>query len=430
MLNVEQAAALPDLLATTAEKLTDRHTDQLAFGWRRRPDRLANPALDFADLAAYDDRMQASLKALVHLGEPARQHFHKLLEEPVRSAELFAVTCYALATQDAELFSAASALTTAIADLMPAKVAALQWAPDSVLRISAIDSLSVVQQLRLVGLGYRQWPDLDERVLACLRAQQSDAESVSAAFQLIRNLGRTDWAHTGLRHLDDDHPAVRLAAAQTLLMLGSPDHHGPACATLQPLAVSEQDATATAALRALALHAPAYTEPVLARLAAMPQHRRRYLLALGWMGRADAVPGLMAALEDRHHGRVAAASLALITGSDPGRDGWSGPKPERRQRPPEPGDQLSAHPDGHELPWPDPSAFAAWWSKHSERFTADQRYVAGRPLTPAWLAAVLRTGPLPWRPLAAEHRQRLLQAPLFPTDLPADVQRQRLHELN
>ena len=139
MLNVDQAAALPDLLATTAEKLADRYTDQLAFGWRRRPDGLANPALDFADLAAYDDRMQASLTALVHLGEPARQHLHNLLDEPVRSAELFAVTCYALATQDAELLDAASALTTAIPDLMPAKMAALLWAPGSALRTSAIE---------------------------------------------------------------------------------------------------------------------------------------------------------------------------------------------------------------------------------------------------------------------------------------------------
>lgn len=430
MLNVKQAAALPDLVATTAEKLTDRHTDQLAFGWRRRPDRLANPALDFADLVAYDDRMQASLTALVHLGEPARQHLRKLLGEPVRSAELFAVTCYALATQDAELFDAVSALSTAIPDLMPARVAALQWAPDSALLTSAIDCLSMAQQLNLVGLHNRQWPDLEERVLACLRTQPSDTEDICAAFQLIRELGRADLANAGRSYLDNDHPAVRLAAAQTLLSLGSPEHHGLACDTLQTLAMSEQDATATAALRALFLHVPACTQPVLARLASTSLHRRRYLLALGWLGRADAIPDLMAALEDRHLGRVAAAALALITGSDPGRDGWSGTKPERRRRHAEPGDQLSAYPDDHELPWPDPSAFAVWWSKHSERFTADQRYFAGRPLTPAWLATVLRTGPLPWRPLAAEHRQRLLQAPLFPTDLPADVQRQRLHELN
>ncbi|RAM61607.1 hypothetical protein RB25_24740 [Herbaspirillum rubrisubalbicans] len=418
------------MLATTAVKLADRHTDQLAFGWRRRADRLANPGLDFADLVAYDDRIHASLTALVHLGEPARQHLRGLLNEPVRSAALFAVTCYALATQDAELFEAVSALTTAIPDLIPAKVAALQWAPDSVLLTSAIDSLSMAQQIKLVGLRYRAWSDLDERLLACLQTQDCDAERISAALQLIRDLGRADLAHLGRRYLDDDQPTVRLAAAQTLLTLGSPEHQGPACDALQALAMCEQDATATAALRVLALHVPACTEPVLARLASMPQHRRRHLLALGWLGRADAIADLIVALEDRHHGRAAAAALALITGSDPGRDGWSGAKPERRRPPAEPGDQLSAHPDDHELPWPDPSAFAAWWSKHSERFTADQRYFAGRPLTPAWLATVLRTGPLPWRPLAAEHRQRLVHAPLFPTELPADVQRQRLHELN
>lgn len=429
-MTTEQPAAISGLLETTAVKLADRHTDLLAFGWRRRAARLTNPALDFADLVDYDDRMQASLAALVNLGRPAREHFRSLLNEPMRSAELFALTCYALTIQDAELMDAASALTMAIPDLMPARVAALQWAPVSELLESSIISLPMAQRIKLVGLRHRDCPGLDERTLAWLLTQEPDAEGISAALQLVRDLGRADLAPSGVPHLAHDQPAVRLMAAQTLLTLGSTEHHAPASDALQTLAMCEQDTVATAALRVLALHAPTKTKPLLTHLASQPEHCRRYLLALGWLGQADAIPELIPALEDRRHGRVAAAALALITGSDPGRDGWLGAKPERSRCPAEPGDKLPAHPDDGELPWPDAPAFAAWWRRHGERFIAGEHYFAGQPLTSPWLAVVLHTGLLPWRSLAAEHRQRLVKGPLFPTELPADVQRLRLHEIN
>ncbi|WP_228111826.1 hypothetical protein [Zoogloea sp. 1C4] len=425
----EDAAVISGLLATTAVKLADRHVDLLAFGWRRRADRLVNPALDFADLVAYDDRIRAALAALVYLGAPARQHLGGLLNEPMRSAELFALTYYALATQDGELLDATAALTAAIPDLMPARVAALQWAPVSLLLELAIDSLPLAKRIGLTGLRHRDCPGLDERTLAWLRTQAFDAESLCAVLQLVRDLGRADLAPAGLRYLDHAQPAVRLAAAQTLLTLGPLEHHGPACDALQTLAVGEQDTIATGALRTLVLHAPARTGPLLVRLASRPEFRRPYLQALGWQGQVDAVPELIFALEDRQHGGIAAAALELITGSDPGRDGWLGAKPARTGRPPEPGDQLPANPDDDALPWPDAPAFAAWWRARRGRFTADQRYFAGQPLTPSWLSTVLRSGLLPWRPLAAEHRQRLLRGPLFPTELPADVQRSLLHEL-
>lgn len=429
-MTTERPVVISGLLATTAAKLADRYTDLLALGWRRRAKCLANPALDFSDLVAYDDRLQASLAALVHLGAPARQHLRDILKEPMRSAELFALTCYALAAQDGELLDAASALTTAIPDLMPARVAALQWAPTSALLESSIGSLPMVWRIKLAGLRHRDWPGLDERTLAWLRTQELDAESVGAALQLIRDLGRADLAPAGLRYLNDEQPIVRLAAAQTLLTLGMPKHHGPACDALQTLLGCEQDTVATASLRSLALHAPTNVWPILPLLATQPAYRRRYLLTLGWLGQADAIPELIAALEDYQHGRVAAVALALITGSDPGRDGWLGVKPERSQRSADQDDRLPEQFDDEEQPWPNAPAFATWWRAQSGRFTVGQRYFAGQTLTPAWLATVLHIGLLPWRSLAAEHRQRLVQGPLFPTELPADAQRLRFHELN
>jgi hypothetical protein len=168
---------------------------------------------------------------------------------------------------------------------------------------------------------------------------------------------------------------------------------------------------------------------VLTSLRTRPEKRRLYLSALGWSGHTDGIPMLIEALDDGSYSSVAAGALCLITGSDPVRDGWLGATP-KRSPPPDQGDQIPTAPDDDKLPWPDTVAFAAWWRTHGSHFPPGQRYFAGRPLTPDWLSTVLKTGPLPWRTLAAEHRQRLDRGPLFPTHLPANAQRTRFHELN
>lgn len=392
--------------------------------------RLTHPALDFSDLIAYDDRIRASVNALVYLGEPAKRQLFDLLNEPMRKAELFALNYYALVTHDHDLLASAVALSSAIPDLMPAQVAALEWAPATPLLEAAIEKLPTVWRLKISGQRNCDFPGLDERTLAWLRTQEPDVESVVAALHLLRDLGRAERASIGLRYLKDDQPHVRLAAAQILLTLGEPEHHGPASEALQMLTMSEQDPVATQALRTLALHKPAHAKVLLAHLASQSDHRRRYLLTLGWLGEIEYLPELIETLSDRHHGRIATAALALITGSDPARDGWLDTKSEPVRRFTEPGDQLPAHADDAMLPLPDVPAFKRLWPTLRGRFTAGQRYFAGRPPTREWLAIVLRTGLLPWRSLAAEHRQRLTKEPLFPTNLPADTQCLRFRELS
>lgn len=95
--------------------------------------------------------------------------------------------------------------------------------------------------------------------------------------------------------------------------------------------------------------------------------------------------------------------------------------PDARDQLPD-GEIPDVDPDAH-LPWPDAAGFAAWWHTNGPRFDDAQRYFAGRPITPEWLGEVLICGPLAWRPLAAEHLQRLTRGPLFPTRLSAPAQR-------
>ncbi|MBU6260460.1 MAG: hypothetical protein KGL18_10765 [Burkholderiales bacterium] len=432
-----RAASLSGLVACTAAELADQYTDLLASRWSRRADRLAGQELDFADLCAYDDRIEAALDALVALDDAARRHMQRRLEVPLRRAELFALACFGLGTRDRALLEAAAALATTVADLMPAWTGALAWTPASPLLESAIEALPAPLRLDLAGRRGREMPGLDERTRDWLRTLDTAPPNVVAALQWIRACGRSELAPVASEYLDHGEGSVRLAAAQTLLAVGPPQAREAAVEALLTLADDESDglrrALSTAALRSLALHAPTLASRVLPRPDA-PDHRRGTCLqALGWLGAVDALPTLIEALRDPPWARTAAAAISLITGSDPGRDGWLGVPAEPAEpavRAADEDDRLPEAAADGELPLPDAGAFAAWWRLHAGDFQRGRRYLAGRPIAPGWLATVLGTGLLASRPLAAEHLQHLTRGPLFPTDLPASAQRARLHELN
>ncbi len=157
--------------------------------------------------------------------------------------------------------------------------------------------------------------------------------------------------------------------------------------------------------------------------------KRLHIKALGWAGRIDAMPILIDYLDDPDLARVAGASLSLITGSDPARDGWMAAN-QRRPEQERTDDHMPALDEDDALPWPKPEAFRAWWQSSQSRFECARQYFLGGPVAVDWMAKVIAGGPLAWRPLAAEHWQRLTHGPLFPTHLPASAQRAIFPELD
>lgn len=423
-----QAEAAQQLCGSTAAKLADYYTDALGFGWLRRPDKLANPLLDFSELLRQDDRLVAALAALHYLGEPAQAHMQALLKEPLRRGGMFALAAYALTVNDTSLFDAAVAVSTAFPELQAPLCDAICWAPATPQLEAAINRLAPPWRLRAIALRHNELPGAVERTLAWLRTHPAAPADIAAILDLLRQLGDPNLAQASRRYLDHDTAAVRLAAAHTLLVL-VPEARAMALATLLELATDDQAAIQEAALRCLVLHAPASAQSLLDELAQQPDHARLYLQALGWAGDPAAIPNLIVRLNDRPLARVAGAALALITGGDPARDGWLGSAPART-KPRDAGDaSLPFNAADDDLPWPDADAFTRWWHQHQAAFPPGLRYFAGRPLALPWLHAVLVSGPLPWRPIAAEHLQGQTGGPLFATSLPAHLQRARFNML-
>lgn len=417
-------------IGSTAGKLADHHTDLLAFAWRRRPARLASPILDFADLAASDDRLLASLGALYALGTPAREHLQALLKEPLRPGEMFVMSLFALSTSDEVSLDACTALQTVLPELKEAWLDAFRWAPPSPWLESRINNLPLAIRLHLVGLRYRDFDGMAAQALNAIRAvNEPGPDDICSALDMVCRLGRSDLVAAARTYLDHGVAVVRLTAARALLALGAADAAVPALAVLSSLAEGDDTAIVESAVRAVALHASQHIPRVMGAVKG-PAAKRLHIQALGWAGRIDAVPALIGYLDDPDLARVAGASLSLITGSDSARDGWMAANQRRTERDEADGDHMPAPDQDSELPWPKPDAFRVWWRNSENRFDRARQYFLGGPIAADWLIKVITNGPLAWRPLAAEHWQRLTHGPLFPTHLPAPAQRAIFSELD
>lgn len=417
------------LVGSTAGALADHHTDLLALAWRRRPLQLANPLLNFADLAGADDRLLASLNALCALGAPARAHLQAILKDPLRAGEMFVMTLYSLTTSDAELLDACAALQRVLPELKDAWIDAFRWAPPTPLLESRIADLPLAIRLQVVSARYRDFDGIAPAAFDVMRATvEPSPDEICAALELLIRLGRTDLAAAARPYLQHGTDVVRLAAARTLLRLGTPGDASAALDTLSSLAESADSRIAESAVHCVAMHIPEQLTSVLRAIKDQAAERLR-IQALGWAGSVDAVPVLAGYLGRTDLGRVASASLSLITGSDPSRDGWMVSLQRRTEEESDEAD-IPATDRDNALPWPDADVFQAWWTRNIARFDRTGRYFLGSPIAAGPLVAAISTGPLAWRPLAAAHWQRLTHGPLFPTELPAPTQRAIFPELD
>lgn len=423
------------LIETTQPQLAELHTDSLALGWQRRGRLLDSPVKAFRDLLQADQRLARHQQALVLLGQAGRARLQSCLEEALTRGEFFALACHAMSCRDEELTEASFALAQSMPHLQAPLLAAIEW-QEQMPGDTWIDRLPSESRLQaLASSAWRFCFDADRlaAVYGMLRKLEPTPEHIMAGLHLVRCVGDAHMARAAEHHLDHERPEVRLVAAQTILSLGEPEAAGPAIEVLRQLVgdgvASDRQAQA---MRTLALHAPTQALGALLRLdAASPSGSRLFLQAQGWIGRVDAIPLLLDRLADPAGGRLAAAAITLITGSEPHYDGWSAAAPAKSGRTDDVESDALVKPDpDSELPWPSREGFAHWWSQHRMRFDPQQTYLYGLPVAQPALARILRHAPLAGRQLAAERLQRLTRRPLFQTHLPAMRQRQLFPSLD
>jgi len=199
--------------------------------------------------------------------------------------------------------------------------------------------------------------------------------------------------------LEDPDPAVRMEAARAGLMhriSGS----WPCCLALAEAGDPE------AQLLAGALGAE---EQLGSLIEGLKDEQRRVgaLVALGYMGRVEAVPHCLAYITGPPRvARLAGEAISLITGLELGREGLAlEDAPPGEELPALEDDDLEADlSDAPEdaLPLPDAGALSRWWEQHGSAYQPGVRLHRGQPATAAGFAASLNSGPMRQRHAVAE----------------------------
>ncbi len=427
---------------STLADLVDQYADVLDLSWRRRIHLLRSHVVNLSTLRTWDDRIRISAATLKELGADARSPLRSRLNEPLLAGELFAIGLYGFMVNDAELLQASNAIAQTLPHLQPAWCSAMQWAPNSDCLQQAIARLPLNQQMQVLVLRRAHAADNPQQMRDLFETTDRatmNVETIRAALTLIRVMADKTRLNAASHFLSHPNAGVRLDTARALMALGTGnDQRRGSFDVLSTLIDSDDTTVRECAVQSLALHwddAEAVRSSVTgalqrvadrcAKIEERNELARLYLRMLGWLGRIESVKVLTQHLYGPHR-RTAAASLSLITGSDPARDSWQGKSADPVNNKTDSANDLILDIDPESgMLWPEAACFEQWWNKNTHRFDAKLRYLAGQPLTPKTLENTLWYCPLAWRPWAAEHLQRLTQQALLPWDAPAWLQKKQ-----
>jgi uncharacterized protein (TIGR02270 family) len=141
---------------------------------------------------------------------------------------------------------------------------------------------------------------------------------------------------------------------------------------------------------------------------------RGAVIALGWMGRIEAIEALLGRLDSEEGpdlSRQIGAAVCRIVGLDLMAMGLTRPEEEPAEMENEESESEAEQPDDEfddppvdpdeALPWPDADSLTAWWQANRANFKAGQRYRYGRKVDRDAILEVMRSGGLAERHLAA-----------------------------
>lgn len=453
------------LASSTHAALADQYLDRLAFGWQRRNRAVQSHVLDFAELRVLDQSLQACRQGLTQTVPASLDVVQRRLDEPLSQGELFAVSLHAINIQDVKTHATCIGLAQAVDSSRDIYNYALAWssstnvawaleqwvqifeanraikvAPDTSWLLDSVKLSAYKNHPGLMATqNHRAW--LADTVRNCLHRNDDGLNTAACAMLQLALSGNEPLSMKAASALMPSSVAkIRCLAAQAVLWLPKPQRTTlllqQAADTLLAFITDTApggNAQAEQAVWALACWRFADFADVLKILENQPAHLEVYLQALGWSGSVQAVPVLMTYLDHPTHARLAGASLSMLTGSLPARDGWQAAPLDTPQvttvHHAEKENFTDAIPPAKlyaDLPPPDATGFSGWWNTNRHNFNASTTWLAGLPESQASLTKVLEHGKLAWRHTAARRICASSGGPSLDTTAPAHRQRQWL----
>lgn len=406
--------------------------EHAAFLWGSRSALTRSSAVTLDALARFDERLSHLVFKLAERPGLAAHLLHD--DQPALTPGLMFVTAIvALRGRVNQVFDDLLSRLEAEPELLSPLASALTWLDYPEVR-DVINRLLVAAPVAHLQLGitasvaHRRDPGI-----ALERALDGEAPALRAsALETVGRLALSDLQHRVRVALADEDPACRFWAAWAAVRFGE----RAGIPVLGRFAAECGPFTRPACDMALRALEPDQALRAQARLLSIDP--RLGVVAAGIVGDPSLVPWLLDAMQAPALARVAGAAVCSITGLDLRRHdldangplgvaATEGPALERQMTDPPtnegvPTNSFSDEPDD-DLVWPDAPRLREWWSEHRHAFTPGTRYLAGVPVSPAAVVAILRTGNQQQRAAAALELALLHpETPLVDVSAPAHRQ--------
>nr|WP_321400696.1 TIGR02270 family protein [uncultured Desulfobacter sp.] len=370
-----------------------QHVEEAAFLWLLRHYAVGEPHYDLSDLAHLDDRIDAHIDGLRIAGnagwEIAKENL--TFEE---SGEVFTASILALdelIKGKTDRFDAVLQCLDVDPLLCNGLVSAMGWYRfediEPIVSIFASGGRPFLMRCAIAAYAiHRKNPG----ALLLEGLTHDDPFVRSRALKAVGELGRHDLLSTLTKHLGDDDPDCRWQAAWSASLFKD----RKSLPTLFSVAENGDEHAEDACAMAVRVMNPAESYPWLNMLMAVPGLARIAVKGSGAMGNPKNIPQLLQMMEDPYLARPAGEAVSMITGVDLAYEDLdkdspagfkAGPTEDAKD------ENVDLDPD-EDLPWPNPELLAKWWHENKNRFRANVRYLAGRPVESKHLTHVLKTG--------------------------------------
>jgi uncharacterized protein (TIGR02270 family) len=414
------------MFASIDKDIAEEHARQASFLWTLRDRAVARAGYDLARLAELDQRLDAHLDGLRVAGDVAIPVCEELLAE-LEGGEMFTATFVALDRWDLEGLARLLDLGGDSPELAGAFSSALGFLPFERVQGLMPGLLSSELPPALLRLGIVAWAahrrDPGEALATALTL--GDPRLRARACRAAGELGRTDLVPAVQAAMRSDDEAAAFWAAWSAALLGV----GKAAHALWDVATAGGRFAARAADLAVRRAAPGQALAWIEALGSVDTGVRTALLAAAALGDPALVPWLFERMRVSATARPAAHAFSMITGIDLVESKLDAtPPPDLEVGPSDdPEDEDVAMDPDEDLPFPDVDGLAALWQKSRSALTPGARHLLGKPMSPASLAEVMRTGRQPARAGAAlELSLRQPGHALFEVRAPANVQQAAL----